>query len=298
MGLLSPQSSVLSPHVRKRMRTFVLTCILLIIVVASAHGKIYKWIDRGGKVHFTDNIGMVPPEYLERTQEQTELPSATRQSTPEDPYSRPALAPATKAPTAKHYIVPLFRIGNAMLVDVVLDGFLKSRLLVDTGATLTVISTATARKLGLNLEEAAVIPLQSVSGLFLAPLTKVKSMTVGNAIVRDVEVVVHDIASGGGTGLLGMSFMDNFQVTVNAAEETLILTELSNVSGKRQYGGHSEDWWRRKFRFYRRQVDAMKAYLKRQPSTQFDKTLRYFRTELITLERKASQAAVPRHWRY
>jgi clan AA aspartic protease (TIGR02281 family) len=267
------------------------------LAVASVQGKIYKWTDRNGKVHYTDNIGAVPPEYLEHMQERNNPAPAARSSTHEIPYS--SSTPSSRpSPMARHYLVPLARVGNAMLVDVVLDGFLKSRLLVDTGATLTVISTATARQLGLNLSDAAVIPLQSVSGLFLAPLTKVKSMTVGEATVRDVEVVVHDIASGGGTGLLGMSFMDNYQVTVNASEETMILTELSNASSERLYGGHAEDWWRRKFRFYRRQIEAIESYLERQASDQFDKTLRYFRAELIALDRKATRAAVPRHWRY
>jgi clan AA aspartic protease (TIGR02281 family) len=267
------------------------------IAAASVQGKIYKWTDRNGKVHFTDNIGAVPSEYLEQAQERNSPSPAARPSTHEIPYNQ-STSSSNASPTVQHYLVPLFRVGNAMLVDVVLDGFLKSRLLVDTGATLTVISTATARQLGLNLTDAAVIPLQSVSGLFLAPLTKVRSMTVGEATVRDVEVVVHDIASGGGTGLLGMSFMDNFQMTMNATEETMILTELSNASGERLYGGHPEDWWRRKFRYYRRQIEAIEAYLERQATNQFDKTLRYFRTELIALDRKATQAAVPRHWRY
>jgi clan AA aspartic protease (TIGR02281 family) len=280
------------------MRTFILTCVCLIIAAASVHAKIYKWTDRSGKVHYTDNKGAVPTEYLEQAQEQSSQPPAARPSTHEIPYSSPRSSPNTPPPSGQHYLVPLSRIGNAMLVDVVFNGFLKSRLLVDTGATLTVISTAAAKQLGLNLTDAAVIPLQSVSGLFLAPLTKVKSITVGEVTVQDVEVVVHDIASGGGAGLLGMSFMDNFQVTMNTTEDVMILTELSNASDQRLYGGRTEDWWRRKFRFYRRQIEAMEAYLKRQPTDQFDKTLRYFRAELLALDRKANQAAVPRQWRY
>lgn len=280
------------------MRTFILTCVCLMIAAVSVRAKIYKWTDRNGKVHFSDNKGAVPSEYLEQAQEQSSHPPAARQSTQEIPYSPSRSSSGTQPTTAQHYLVPLFRIGNAMLVDVVFDGFLKSRLLVDTGATLTVISTASAKQLGLDLTHAAVIPLQSVSGFFLAPLTKVKSITVGEVTVRDVEVVVHDIASGGGTGLLGMSFMDNFQVTMNTTEEMMILTELSNTSDKRRHGGHTEDWWRRKFRFYRRQIEAIETYLKRQPTDQFDKTLRYFRAELLALDRKANQAAVPRQWRY
>lgn len=280
------------------MRTFALTCLCLTIAALPVHAKIYKWTDSNGQVHFSDNRGGVPPEYLEQTQERNSRPPAAQQSTHEIPYASSRSSSNSPPPSAQHYLVPLYRIGNAMLVDVVINGFMKSRLLVDTGAALTVISTAAAKQLGLNLTDAAVIPLRSVSGLFLAPLTKVRSITVGDVTVRDVEVVVHDIASGGGMGLLGMSFMDNFQVTMNVNEEMMILTALSNTSDKHRYGGRTEDWWRRKFRFYRRQIESIEAYVKQRPTDQFDKTLRYFRAELMDLDRKANHAAVPRQWRY
>jgi clan AA aspartic protease (TIGR02281 family) len=278
------------------MRAFSLAGTLLLLVVVAAQAKIYKWTDRDGRVYFTDNIWTVPPEYRDQAEEKASTPSP-RQFTPAAPHSLPSsLAGNTLA--SKHYTVPLFRVGNAMFVEVTLNGFLKSRLLVDTGAAITVISTAIARQLALDLDDAAVIPLQSASGTFLAPLTKIRSISVGNATVRDVEVIIHDITPRSSGGLLGMSFLDNFQVTMHAAAGTMTLTALTGVPGEVLYGGHPEDWWRRKFRFYRRQIALLEAQLDKQPSPKFAKTLRYFQTELATLERKASHAAVPRHWRY
>jgi clan AA aspartic protease (TIGR02281 family) len=207
-------------------------------------------------------------------------------------------APPVDTPADKHYSVPLRRTGSILLVDVVLDNSLQTPLFVDTGATFTVISQATARQLGLHLDNAAVIPLQSASGVFLAPLTRVKSITVGEATAHDVEVVVHDIVQGSIGGLLGMSFLDNFQVTINTAAERMILSTLTPPPGEPLYGGRSEDWWRRKFRFYRRQIEFLEEYLGKQPSARLTKSLRYFQSEIDALERQASLAAVPRHWRY
>jgi hypothetical protein len=95
-----------------------------------------------------------------------------------------------------------------------------------------------------------------------------------------------------------MSFLDNFQVTINTTAEIMTLSTLTPPPGETLYGGRSEDWWRRKFRFYRRQIVFLEEFLDKQPSAKLTKSLRYFQAELNALERQASLAAVPRQWRY
>ena len=279
------------------MRTFFLISTLLGLLTTVAHGTIYKWTDQNGKVHFTDNVWAIPPEYRQQAEERSRVatPEQRLGDTPELPLTT---LPSADAPVSKHYSIPFRRAGSMMLVDAVVDKVVKSRLLVDTGATFTVISTAIARQLALNLDNAALIPLQSASGVFLAPLTKVKSIAVGDAIAQDVEVIVHDIAQGSTGGLLGMSFLDNFQVTINTTVERMILSPLTPPPGETLYGGRPEDWWRRKFRFYRQQIEALEEVLGKKPSAKLTRSLRYLQTELAALEHQASLAAVPRQWRY
>jgi clan AA aspartic protease (TIGR02281 family) len=267
----------------------------LFLLLAPVYAKIYKWTARDGKVHFTDNLAAVPPEYCDQVEEKTStLPPSERL------LGTAGLAPSAtdRLDTITHHVVPLQRVGDALLVEAILGSSLKSHLVVDTGAAFTVIPMTTAKQLSLDLDNAAVIPLRSVSGTFLAPLTKVKSISVGDATMHDVDVVVHDIAPGGGVGLLGMSFLGDFQVTINAEKKAMILTDLAGSVGEALYGGRPEDWWRRKFRYYRRRIEILEAYLKEQASPKATKTLRYFQTELDTLDRQATQAAVPRQWRY
>jgi clan AA aspartic protease (TIGR02281 family) len=279
------------------MRTFFLIFALLWLLPPVAHGTIYKWTDQNGKAHFTDNLSAVPQEYRHQVEARSRTPAPSQRSI--DIQELPSASlPSVPTLADKHYTVPIRRAGSIMLVDVVLDNFLQSQLLVDTGATFTVISKTLARRLALNLDNAAVIPLQSVSGVFLAPLTKVKSITVGEAIAHDVEVVVHDIAQDSTGGLLGMSFLDNFQVTINTTAELMTLSTMPPPPGETLYGGRSEDWWRRKFRFYRRQIVFLEEFLGKQPSAKLSKSLRYFQAELDALDRQASLAAVPRQWRY
>jgi clan AA aspartic protease (TIGR02281 family) len=277
------------------MRVVVLTCVVLLLPLSVAVGKIYKWVDRHGTVHFTDNPDAVPMPYREQIETSSE---------PEPP-PRPRLQPQTPQPVPvrtlrapQGSVAPLQRVGNAMVVQAMLNGFVQTPLVVDTGAAFTVISTASARRLGLDLQRAAVIPMQSVSGSFLARLTKVQSISVGDATVDDVEVIVHDMSPGENVGLLGMSFLDSFQVTISAASQVLRLTPLHQDANSAWFGGKPEDWWKRKFRFYRQQLAQIDAYLASKPVPELEQTRRYFRAELASLERRASRAAVPRKWRY
>ena len=277
------------------LQVFHLWWLIVLLALAPAYAEIYKWIDRDGRAHFSDTLAGVPPEYRDRIEERASLiPTPRREpvlqrATPD----HPSLAPTPAPPS---YAVPLQRDGNAMLVEAWVNRTVRARLLLDTGAEFTVLSPAAARRLAVNLGDAAIIPLRSASGVFFAPMIKVQSITVGDAVAYDVEVIVHD-ATPGLDGLLGMSFLDNFLVTISTSNARLILTPLTDSVDTELYGGHPQDWWIRKFRFYRTQIDSLRGSASGRYTLEMERTLRYFRTELEALERQASQAGVPRRWR-
>ncbi len=187
------------------MRTVILIGVILLLPWAVAVGKVYKWVDRQGAIHFTDNPLAIPDMYHDQ------------KNVPVTPPKR----------VARGVVVPLQRVGGAMVVEATLNKVVRVPLVVDTGSSFTVISTQAARWLGINLNQAEVIPVQSVSGTFLARFMKIKSLSVGGALVKDVNAIVHDTSSGKSMGLLGMSFLDNFQVTISAANKTMRLAPLS-----------------------------------------------------------------------
>jgi clan AA aspartic protease (TIGR02281 family) len=295
-GRMALPKSARARHRGKLMRhVFRLSWILLLLALVPAYAEIYKWIDREGRAHFSDTLAGVPPEYRDRVEEKASLTPTPRRdavlplATPEHLSSSPTPAPPS-------YAVPLRRDGNAMLVEALVSGTVRARLLLDTGAEFTVLSTAVARRLAVHLGDAAIIPLRSASGVFFAPMLKVPSLTVGDAVAYDVEVIVHD-ATPGLDGLLGMSFLDNFLVTISTSNARLLLTPLTDSVDAEFYGGHPKDWWIRKFRFYRTQIESLKESFGGRQGQEMERTLRYFRTALEALERQASQAGVPRHWR-
>lgn len=97
------------------------------------------------------------------------------------------------------------------------------RFALDTGATYTVITAATARRLGITVGEGApVVTLETANGRLHAPLIMLESLSVHGAEVKDVETAVID-RLGNIDGLLGLSFLKHFDVDINQSEQTLTL---------------------------------------------------------------------------
>jgi len=100
---------------------------------------------------------------------------------------------------------------------------------LDTGASTTVLSTQTAEKLGINVES---LPKEKeccgCSGdKMQARLASVKSIRVGDAEARDVEVAIMDltnISKAVGTelaGIIGYTFMKDYRVVVDYPNEMI-----------------------------------------------------------------------------
>ena len=122
--------------------------------------------------------------------------------------------------------LPLTRIGDLMLVQVLLNGKQQAHLIVDTGASMTVLSYDLAIELGLL--SGAQISLDTVNtagGAVQVNRTHVEEIRAGSAVVRNVPVAIHDLPNRipGISGLLGMSFLNRFKVTLDAEREVLHL---------------------------------------------------------------------------
>ncbi len=123
--------------------------------------------------------------------------------------------------------VPLIRAGNSFLVRALINGRREVVFVLDTGASLTTISTALARDLGLNVgADSPTVNIMTASDVIRAPLATVGSIQVGGLEAPDVRVAVFDLP--GGTqlaGLLGNSFLSRFHVQLDAMQSVLTLTQ-------------------------------------------------------------------------
>ena len=112
------------------------------------------------------------------------------------------------------------------MVTASINGRRTGRLLLDTGATVTVISRRLAREAeALVAGGTSRITLYTASGIVEAPVITLASLAVGGVLVRHVSAAIHDLPGIGDEidGLLGMSFLRHFKMTLDPDRGELTL---------------------------------------------------------------------------
>jgi clan AA aspartic protease (TIGR02281 family) len=105
-----------------------------------------------------------------------------------------------------------------IIVEALLNRQVSVPLMLDTGATYTVITRQTASDLGIT--SLARLPKHSFltpGGPIQSPVTTLKSIRVGTVEAQNVAVAI-DAEGHLPIGLLGMTFMRHFKVTVDQAQ--------------------------------------------------------------------------------
>ena len=148
-------------------------------------------------------------------------------STPHDARGASEKMPGSHLTNA--LAIPIQRVGNLFLVTVHLvgeSGEADARLIVDTGASYTIISYKLALTLGLYSDSRSdLVTLNTVGGPVQAPLTRMKSIQLKEAEVTNSLVVIHDLPDSpdGVEGLLGLTVLQHFQVTLDPVNSILSL---------------------------------------------------------------------------
>lgn len=159
-------------------------------------------------------------ESAEAAKFETFFRSSTAGRTSTLPVEIPA---ATLAPTPTSTIlVPIRMTGSAALVPVILNQTIQAHMLLDTGATYTVVSRGLAASLGLY--EASRATLSTANGLISVPLARLQSIKVGAAEALDLTVAIQDVSVNSTVGgLLGLDFLSRFNTSIDSRKQLLIL---------------------------------------------------------------------------
>lgn len=94
------------------------------------------------------------------------------------------------------------------------------RFLVDTGASIVVVSSADAERLALDYRQAPRAVIQTANGRTEARVIKLDRVRVGGIELSNIDAVVVD--KGGETALLGMSFLNRVEMRRDGQTMTLI----------------------------------------------------------------------------
>lgn len=175
------------PHVA-RLIAIVLGALFSFTGAASA--EIYKWVDSEGRTHVTDNLFNVPQEYLSQIKTYQEMrgPSDTGD-------------------------IPLKKSDMGYLVDAKLNGVADLRLLIDTGATATVISPSALARGGVALPKEKEVRVRTAGGEVQAGSVEVMSLSIGGVRRENLRVIAHDAVEGV-DGLLGMDFLGAYRFEI------------------------------------------------------------------------------------
>lgn len=130
---------------------------------------------------------------------------------------------APRSPRAEETKVSLRRARGNWLAEVRLNDTRTARFVVDTGASLCVVSPEVAADLGIRAGPSAeMIPMQVVGSVTAGPRVTLASVRAGDAEVEDVAAVIHAIGPGI-DGLLGNTFLGRFTVTLDPDKGVLFL---------------------------------------------------------------------------
>lgn len=204
---------------------------LLLLIHEEGHA-IYRCYDKEGRQVLTDQ-----PTQLEQCipldvvapplSDSRKLPVAPILAVPGPTEDRRALPEEQGTGLANHTVnVPLQQVGHLFVATVKLNGERDTLLIVDTGASHSVVSHRLAIELGLYSDSTiGTVTMNTVGGSVQAPVARMKSIRLAEAEVRDSVVVIYDLPDSPADveGLLGLSALRQFQVTLDPTRKVLSL---------------------------------------------------------------------------
>ncbi len=122
--------------------------------------------------------------------------------------------------------IPLYRSGNRFVVDATPASGRRIQLLIDTGASLTILTPEVLEQRGIRYTDTGRTGVfNTANGPVRAPVYKLDYLAVGGWQVHHLEIGVLDLGDRSGLdGLLGMNFLNHFQFFIDQNESLLRLS--------------------------------------------------------------------------
>ncbi|MDH3442716.1 MAG: retroviral-like aspartic protease family protein [Deltaproteobacteria bacterium] len=206
------------------------------IDLASAN-EFYRWFDKEGTINFADNLHSVPEPHHSREARTVPI---------REEITLISKIESSNASNPQRFILPLTWEAGRLLVDARVNDRIPVRCIVDTGAYITVIPAKLASRLGFDKKNSLSVEIHGVGGVVEGRLIEVDSLKVGEAEVRNFDLVIIE-DSLGGRALLGADFLSRFQLELDFNRGQMVLR-----SGDGSYDGYPAEWWQEKFRLYER----------------------------------------------
>lgn len=123
--------------------------------------------------------------------------------------------------------VALEPIGGIWAAQVTVNN-IRGVFFIDTGAAITIVSKEFARKADISAINSG-FPMTSVTGIFRPSITTAREVSVGGATIKDLPVAIYDTKIGS-DGIIGMNFLESFELVLNARHRTLDLRYVPQLT--------------------------------------------------------------------
>ncbi len=121
-------------------------------------------------------------------------------------------------------VLPLESNGSQFVVEATIDRQHRVRLLVDTGAAMTVLDDRVFQRLGYNLEGKPRGLFSTANGVVEAPIVSVGHLALGRAGIGPMPVgALHLSIPDNVEGLLGMNFLRHYNFRIDSESSELLL---------------------------------------------------------------------------
>ena len=229
-------------HPQKRMWLFLIVIAQTVLWLSPGFSALYRCQDQSGTSILTDNPAQLKgcsrlessivsaPQVPGKPPQPTGGQSVPHTEFPQNSseHSDTSFAQESNQDSSQDsdMTIPLEKIGGSFVVQVNLNKERTAHLIVDTGASMTVLSTNIAIDLGLlGTTDNELLTVNTAGGSVQVNMNYLSSLTVGNAQAHNVAVAIHDLPDIPEQieGLLGMSFLKHFLVTLDAEHSRLIL---------------------------------------------------------------------------
>ncbi len=177
-------------------------------LINDCFADVYVWKDKNGTTHLSDNFADVPPEYRDSYHVTT-----------------PPLSGSTA--TAGSIVIPFERTSEGLIVvTVVLNERVKAKMVLDTGTNIVVVTEELSRRLNQEPSPGGeVARLLTNCGEVEGRRFVIRRIELGGAWKENVPSIValNSIGLKGFDGLLGLSFLGDFKMTIDYPGSRILL---------------------------------------------------------------------------
>ena len=189
---------------------------------------LFRCFDPQGNIVFTDSpVQLGKCEILSLTSLSTLSGDQSSMSSTSSPTTDPMPSASRLVKKNSTLItVPVEQFGPLLVVSTTLNDGYVARFILDTGASLSIISRNLATDIGLlPASSLKSVTLKTAGGPVQADIITIQSIRLSGAEVRNSAIAIFDLPDipDGIEGILGLTFLRHFEVTLDIAKGQLHL---------------------------------------------------------------------------